>query len=109
MADHDQTTPDAPGDVSPMARALFGWVEWKWTKPLFFWGLGALTLLLIIIDLAVHRHESVHASEATGFYAIYGFASFAFVVLTGWPLGRLLRRNENYYGDEDVNEEERAQ
>lgn len=106
MAEHDHNGADTDSDMSPMAKALFGWVEWRWTKALFFWGLGALTLGLVSFDLVVDRHESVHSAEATGFYAIYGFVAFAFVVLAGWPLGRMLRRDENYYGDEDTDDTE---
>ena len=93
---------DAPDqDMHPVAQALFGWVTWRWTPALFFWGLGLLTLGLVAADLLLDRHEYLSMANATGFYAIYGFAAFAFVVLMGWPLGRFLRRDENYYGDAD--------
>ena len=85
--------------VHPMSRILFGWVEWKWTGALFFWGLAGLGLLLVALDATMDRHDYFSIANATGFYAIWGFCSFAFVVLMGWPLGKLLRRGENFYGD----------
>jgi hypothetical protein len=32
-----------------------------------------------------------------GFYALFGFLAFGVAVLSGWPLGKLLRRREDYY------------
>ncbi len=88
-------------DMHPIAKALFGWVSWPGTGSLVFWGLAALSAALIIGDLALIRHDKVESANATGFYGAYGFASFALVVLAGWPLGRLLRRPEDYYDDGD--------
>ncbi|MGF1462101.1 MAG: hypothetical protein ACFB2Z_02845 [Maricaulaceae bacterium] len=63
--------------------------------------LGGLSLALVALDLLHPRHDHVKAAETAGFYAAYGFAAFVFVVLCGWPLGRLLRRPERYYGERD--------
>ena len=95
---HRLHTPSEEG-VHPMAKILFGWTENKRTGTLIFWGFAILSMVLIVADLAVPRHEYVEIAHATGFYALWGFASFAFVVLMGWPLGRLLRRKEDYYGE----------
>jgi hypothetical protein len=95
---HRLHTPSDDG-VHPIAKLLFGWTESPRAGTFIFWGVGILSAFLIVIDLAVDRHEYVHLAEATGFYALWGFAAFAFVVLMGWPLGRLLRRSEDYYGD----------
>ncbi|MEX1250970.1 MAG: hypothetical protein WEA77_07235, partial [Hyphomonas sp.] len=61
--------------------------------------LAVLSIILVLADLVIHRHEYLHFAESTGFFGLWGFVSFSFVVLMGWPLGRLLRRDENYYGD----------
>ncbi|KJS37535.1 MAG: hypothetical protein VR74_08335 [Hyphomonas sp. BRH_c22] len=82
-----------------MAKILFGWTEARHIGAIIFWGIGLLSALLIVIDLFVNRHDYFSFANATGFYGLYGFAAFAFVVLMGWPLGNLLRRGENYYGD----------
>ena len=95
---HQLHTPSDEG-VHPMAKILFGWTEAKHAGTLIFWGLAALCIVLILMDLVVPRHESVSIAHATGFYGLWGFAAFAFVVLMGWPLGRLLRKREDYYGD----------
>lgn len=90
-------TPD--DGIHPMSRVLFGWTEKDGIGSIIFWGMAALSVLLVVADLFVVRHEKIGIANAVGFYAIWGFAAFSFVVLMGWPLGRLLRRDENYYGD----------
>ncbi|MEO0981990.1 MAG: hypothetical protein AAFX03_04995 [Pseudomonadota bacterium] len=97
----DPQRPSADDDMHPVAKALFGWVGLPGVGRMIFWGLAALSLVLILLDFGMSRHDKVETANATGFYGIYGFLAFAFVVLAGWPLGRLLRRDENYYGDQD--------
>lgn len=85
--------------VHPMSRVLFGWTEMKGIGGIIFWGMAGLSLLLVLLDLVIPRHEKIGIANSVGFYALWGFAAFSFVVLMGWPLGKLLRRDENYYGD----------
>lgn len=91
----------AADDIHPMAKVLFGWTTKPRAGAFVFWGLALLSLALIVVDLWSDRHPHNEVESYLGFYGIYGFVSFAFVVLIGWPLGRLLRRSENYYGDQD--------
>ena len=95
---HDLHTPGDDG-IHPVARILFGWTHRKGIANMIFWVMAVLSLVMISIDLVVHRHDSFAFAKATGFYGIWGFVSFSFAVLMGWPLGQLLRRGENYYGD----------
>lgn len=85
--------------VHPMAKVLFGWTEAKHIGAIIFWGMAILSFALILVDVFVVRHEKLEFANATGFYGLWGFGAFTFVVLMGWPLGHLLRRDENYYGD----------
>lgn len=91
--------------VHPVAKALFGWVELKRTPDLIFFGLAIVSVLLVLIEFVLPaRHEKVEIANSYGFYAIYGFVAFSFVVIMGHPLGKLLRRDENYYDDMDDEE-----
>mgnify|MGYP004068077959 FL=1 len=47
------------------------------------------------------RHAYFSIDGTTGFNGLWGFGAFTLVVLAGWPLGRLLRRSEDYYDDEE--------
>jgi hypothetical protein len=85
--------------IHPMSKVLFGWTESKGIGAKLFWLMAILSILLVLADLVYHRHEEIRFAGSIGFYGLWGFLSFSFVVLMGWPLGRLLRRDENYYGD----------
>ncbi len=98
--DHSIHNGDGDQPMHPAAHILFGWVASPLTKPIVFWGLGALAVLLILVDLIYVRHTKFDIEGIPGFYGIFGFLAFSFVVLMGWPLGYLLRRDENYYEDQ---------
>ncbi len=95
------STPDV-SETHPMAKILFGWVEAPKT-PLILLMLVILTsAALIVLDVLVMRNEYVGFANADWFYGLWGFGAFALAVLSGWPLGRLLRRDEDYYGEADI-------
>jgi hypothetical protein len=85
--------------IHPMAGVLFGWTEIRGLGAFLFWLLATLSLVLVGLDLVIDRHEKVGLANAVGFYGLWGFLAFSFAVLMGWPLARLLRRDEDYYGD----------
>lgn len=92
-------------NMHPMAKLLFGWVTAPKAGMFILWGLVASSIALIAADFFIPRHPHTEAESYLGFYGVYGFCAFAFVALMGWPLGRLLRRPENYYEDQDDGEE----
>lgn len=97
---------DAPkpndDDMHPTSKLLFGWVSSPRTPLILLILVIVISIGLVVFDLAVNRHEYLDFANANGFYAIWGFAAFALAVLSGWPLGKLLRRDEDYYGEADT-------
>lgn len=91
-----------PEDMHPLSKRLFGWVEEPKTPRRLLMGISALCILLVLSDMIVTRHDYFHFAEGIGFYALWGFGAFAFAVVSGWPLGALLRRDEDYYGEADT-------
>lgn len=89
-------------NIHPVAKLLFGWVESPRTPSLLLFAVIAICAFLIGADLVVHRHEYIELAGITGFYGLWGFGAFAFAVLSGWPLGKLLRRSEDYYGEAET-------
>jgi hypothetical protein len=60
-------------------------------------GLVVLCIILVILDLIIHRH-AVHPWEHIfAFYPIYGFVSCVVLVLLAKELRKLVMRSENYY------------
>jgi len=62
-------------------------------------GLVGACVILIGLDLVLHRHVS-HPWEAMfGFYAVYGFAACVLLVLLAKEMRKVLIRNEDYYDE----------
>ncbi|MEM7328218.1 MAG: hypothetical protein AAF437_05720 [Pseudomonadota bacterium] len=93
-----------PGDedMHPMSKLLFGWVGSPRTPLILLILVILICGGLVLFDLGVNRHEYLDFANANGFYAIWGFAAFGLAVLSGWPLGKLLRRDEDYYGEAET-------
>ncbi len=83
----------------PLARSLFGWTTGAKISGLFFWGTVLLAALLIPGDLFISHKAKFDIQKVFGFYGFLGFLAFALVILAGWLLGYLLRRDEDHYGD----------
>ncbi|PHR55284.1 MAG: hypothetical protein COA47_14165 [Robiginitomaculum sp.] len=84
--------------IHPAARP-FLWVGNHGVQRGFIWLVGALMLVFIGLDYTFNRHGHFSWEAAKGFYAIFGFLAFTFVVLMGWPLRKWTGRPETYYGD----------
>lgn len=98
----DPVVPPSNDQMHPVSKLLFGWVEQPRTPLFLFVGVIIVCAGLIGVDLVLNRHDYVHLAESSGFYAFWGFGAFAFAVLSGWPLGKLLRRDEDYYGEAET-------
>ena len=59
--------------------------------------LTAVCLLLVVADLVYHKHGHFDWELLFGFHGFFGFAAFAFIVLTGKQLRKILMRKEDYY------------
>ncbi|MEL6857713.1 MAG: hypothetical protein AAFO74_04960 [Pseudomonadota bacterium] len=99
--DQEDGRPD-DSNMHPMSKLLFGWVSSPRTPLILLVLVIAICLILVLIDVSLNRHDYFQFANANGFYAIWGFLAFALAVLSGWPLGKLLRRDEDYYGEADT-------
>ncbi len=97
------TPPKPDSDPRHPLGGLWAWAETEFGKRIFkiVLALSALGFGLYEV-VGMHRHELPAPGEGTPlFYALFGFVSFAFVVLSGWPLRKLLGRPENFYEPKD--------
>jgi hypothetical protein len=53
--------------------------------------------LTVIPDLFIHKHPHFGFDGFFGFYAIFGFASCAVLILLAKVIGRVLKVKEDYY------------
>ncbi len=60
-------------------------------------GLVVICILLVGMDLLVHRHIEHPLENIFSFYAIYGFVACVLLVLLAKEMRKLLIRDEDYY------------
>jgi len=89
-------------DMHPMSRLLFGWVDAPRTPVILLLLVIAIAVALVLIGMIAPSHGGFGITHITGFYGLWGFGAFSFAVLSGWPLGKLLRRSEDYYGEAET-------
>ena len=73
------------------------WLDSKRTGKRVFWGLAALCAGLGLADFIYRRHVIFDFEEFPLAYAIFGFVCFFGIVLSGYPLRKLVMRDEDYY------------
>jgi hypothetical protein len=85
-----------PGE-HPVSVLLFSWMRSRGFYRGLMAALAALGAVLIALEFIVPRRGYLPLEGLPGFFGMFGFIAFSFAVLSGWPLGKLLRRAEDYY------------
>jgi hypothetical protein len=85
-----------PGE-HPLSVFLFSWMRSKLFFRVVMALLAATGAVLIALEVLLSNRPIVSVQNIPGFFGVFGFAAFSLAVLSGWPLGRLLRRPEDYY------------
>jgi len=77
------------------------WLDRPRNVKRLIWTLVAVCALLLVLGLLPMFKDHLHFGFEgwPGFYAVYGFVGFFLLVLTGWPLRKLLGRKDDYYDD----------
>jgi hypothetical protein len=107
MSREKQPTPETHGPPQlgepgehPLSVLLFSWMRSKLFYRLLMGALAGFGVLLIVVEAVglMERGALIYGLEdLPGFFGIFGLLAFSFAVLSGWPLGKLLRRPEDYY------------
>ncbi len=71
-----------------------------------FYCLAALCVILFLSDLVYQRHGIFEFEHFWGFYAIYGFCAFTFIIFAAKGLRRLVKRDERYYSPHVIDGED---
>jgi hypothetical protein len=85
-----------PGE-HPLSVFLFSWMRSKIFFRVLMALLGATGAALIALEVVLSNKPIVSVQNIPGFFGVFGSVAFSLAVLSGWPLGRLLRRPEDYY------------
>lgn len=81
----------------PLSVLLFSWMRSKRFALVFTWLLAIVGLGLVGLEMLVATSPAKDPTATPGFHGAFGVVAFAFAVLSGWPLGWLLRRREDHY------------
>lgn len=84
------------------------WLDKKSTHRLIIGILVISCFALFAFDFVYHKHGHFDFEHIPGFYGVYGFISYCFIVLSAKQMRKLIGRKENYYEstDSDVNNEQ---
>lgn len=85
-----------PGE-HPLSVLLFSWTRGKFFFRVAMTLLAALGAVLVALEIALSGKNVTSLANMPGFFGIVGLVGFGIAVLSGWPLGRLMRRPEDYY------------
>lgn len=106
---HDTEHPPLRDGRRPEAPPLARWAWWKdpseqpgiWDKKKnvdrFLYGFFAVSTILVLLDLVIHRHIYHPWERLFGFHAWYGFAACWILVILAKQLRRVLMQSEDYY------------
>ncbi len=101
MARNKNLTPDR---VHPLGKKLL-WVERPENIRRMIIGLAGLCILLFLGDFIIHRHSHFKAEAIPGFYGVFGFFAFAFIIFATKVLRAMIGRDENYYAPKSIDTE----
>ena len=91
--------------LHPIGEKLL-WVEDSENISKMIKGLAAFCGLLFVANLFIHLHGYFAIEAIPGFYGVYGFVAFAFIVIATKYLKLVIGREENYYESRAVDSEE---
>ena len=57
----------------------------------------AICVVLLVLDLVLHRHVELAWESLAGFYALFGFVACVALVLIAKQMRKVLKRDEDYY------------
>ncbi len=75
------------------------WLDNKKNIDKIVYALVLICVGLFLSDLMYHKHTKLAIENWFGFYAWYGFICCVSLVLLASKMRKLLKRDEDYYGD----------
>ena len=79
----------------------FDWFDRPSSRKLLWWLLWITCGLTVAGELFIHRHPHFSIDGFIGFYSLMGLIGCAAMILGAKGLGLFLKRQEDYYGEEE--------
>lgn len=87
--------------MTPPTDSKKYWLDEPGNVTKLYIGLWVIGILLVSVDLFLHRHEDFEFATLFGFHGLYGFFACVALVLAAKQLRRILMRPEDYYDKND--------
>ena len=75
------------------------WLDDRRNVDKIYYGLGLICAGLYLADFLYHKHVNFAFENWLGFFAWYGFICCVALVLLAKQMRKLVKRDEDYYGD----------
>jgi hypothetical protein len=89
MTDTSQETPGTDGKKY--------WLDNRRNVDKIYWSIVVICAALFIGDALYHKHPHFSVEKTFGFYGIFGFCAFVFIVVVAKQLRKVLMRGEDFY------------
>lgn len=102
--DDNQSNEDT--STYPALGRWMTWVDKPGSDKILFWLLVAACVIVFLLDFTFKSKGYFDIEKAKGFYAIYGFVMFTGLIFAATGLRKIIKRDEDYYGDKSINAED---
>lgn len=96
---------DDPKTYPALGRMLL-WVDKPGSASKIFLALAVICLGLFLLDFTFEHHGHFEVEHIPGFFGAYGFIMFTGLILLAKALRVLIKRPEDYYGENSVDAED---
>lgn len=98
-------TPEDERPIHPIGRSLL-WIEEPDNIGRMIGFLAVICVFLVVGDFVFNRYGYFDFEETYGFYAVFGFLSFALIIFAVKVLQFFVERREDYYAPNSVDAED---
>ena len=95
---------DNAQDWNALGR-FFHWLNGLGESGRLTWVLGAACLIVLVLNLTFSNKGHFAGESYIGFYALFGFVAFAFIIFAAKILRVLIKQDEGFYGDKAIDSE----
>ncbi len=99
---------DNPQNWTVLAR-FFHWLNRLGERNTLTWGLGIVCVILLLLNFTFSGRGHYSAEGIIGFYAVFGFVAFSFIIFAAKALRAIIKRDEDYYANRAIDGEEYPQ
>ncbi len=101
-----KTSASDSSNEHPLSALLFAPLRGEGAQTTILWGLAGVCIGLAIMGFFIEPGHHFPLEAVPVFYGLFGAAAFSAAVLSGWPLGKWLRRPEGFYTSKSANKPE---